>query len=254
MGSFVVPNYVVGWGNGSVNKRYSLFGNWTWYNSLSYTDSSNRVHQFNTEGGAFRVGTMPNGNNYFIAYFGTYMAIETINGISSERGSYFDPNSMLNIYYSLYETYPVIVNNAYAGESTTVIKSGVEVVETAKRVLGISGTNHFVWSSQISNSAVFDIPVSSYYPSNQMVLSSENSNMLLIPAGYSELVTNPITYIPINSNLSGPSEAATGDTVEVDVSFPDGYIYQETGVQVYNQNGVIPFNYVDGKITFTMPN
>lgn len=63
----------------------------------------------------------------------------------------------------------------------------------------------------------------------------------------------PITYIPINSTLSGPESASSGDTVNVSVSFSDGYIYQENGVQIYNQNGTIPFTYSDGQITFTMP-
>lgn len=70
---------------------------------------------------------------------------------------------------------------------------------------------------------------------------------------FSPVETIPITYIPINSSLNGPSSATSGDTVNVSVSFPDGYIYQEAGVQVYNQDGTIPFNYSDGQITFTMP-
>lgn len=63
----------------------------------------------------------------------------------------------------------------------------------------------------------------------------------------------PITYIPINSVLSGPESAASGETVNVSVSFPDGYIYQEQGVSVYNKDGAIPFTYDSGTLTFSMP-
>lgn len=65
--------------------------------------------------------------------------------------------------------------------------------------------------------------------------------------------TNPISYIPVNSILSGPSSASQGEIVNVDVSFPDGYIYQENGISVYDKNGKIPFTYSDGRLTFTMP-
>lgn len=65
--------------------------------------------------------------------------------------------------------------------------------------------------------------------------------------------TNPITYIPISSNLTGPSSASQGEIVNVNVSFPSGYIYQEKGISIYNKDGVIPFTYADGQITFTMP-
>lgn len=66
-------------------------------------------------------------------------------------------------------------------------------------------------------------------------------------------VKYPITYVPINSVLSGPESAASGETVNVSVSFPDGYIYQEKGVSIYNKDGAIPFTYTDGTLTFTMP-
>ena len=67
------------------------------------------------------------------------------------------------------------------------------------------------------------------------------------------VIQNPITYIPINSTLSGPESATSGETVNVSVSFPDGYIYQETGVSIYNKDGAIPFIYTDGTLSFTMP-
>lgn len=66
-------------------------------------------------------------------------------------------------------------------------------------------------------------------------------------------IERSITYIPINSTLNGPSSAVSGETVNVSVSFPDGYIYQEQGVSIYNKDGSIPFTYDNGTLTFTMP-
>lgn len=69
----------------------------------------------------------------------------------------------------------------------------------------------------------------------------------------------PITYIPINSTLYGPAQAADGDEVEVDVSFPDGYklkdVTQGSGISVYYDNGYIDFTYDEAtrKLRFIMP-
>jgi len=67
----------------------------------------------------------------------------------------------------------------------------------------------------------------------------------------------PITYIPINSTITGPTEAESGSIVIANVTFPDGYNIKHTGegggISVYNQDGAIPFSYENGQITFTMP-
>lgn len=65
----------------------------------------------------------------------------------------------------------------------------------------------------------------------------------------------PITYRMTNATHSGPSEAAVGDNVEVPLSFPEGYgiVNASTDAYVTNNGVLIPSQYANGKLSFTMP-
>lgn len=88
---------------------------------------------------------------------------------------------------------------------------------------------------------------------NPVITVFSSIDDLLLAVTNDTPATAPIIYVPIHSTLSGPESAASGETVNVSVSFPDGYIYQEKGVSIYNKDGVIPFTYTDGTLSFTMP-
>lgn len=67
--------------------------------------------------------------------------------------------------------------------------------------------------------------------------------------------TYPITYRLTNATSNGPSEAAVGDTVNVGLSFPEGYgiVNPSSDVYVTNNGVIVPSSYVNGTLTFTMP-
>lgn len=65
----------------------------------------------------------------------------------------------------------------------------------------------------------------------------------------------PITYRPTNCSFpNAPTEAEVGDTVNVHVTFPEGYgLVNESNIYVTNNGVVIPSTYSNGQLTFTMP-
>lgn len=65
----------------------------------------------------------------------------------------------------------------------------------------------------------------------------------------------PIVYRNTNCASSGPTEASVGDVVQVSYSFPDGYgiVNPSTDIYVTNNGVVVPSSYVNGTLTFTMP-
>lgn len=66
----------------------------------------------------------------------------------------------------------------------------------------------------------------------------------------------PITYRFTNCTASSaPDEAAIGDTITVPFVFPDGYgiVNPSSDVYVTNNGVVIPSQYSNGTLTFTMP-
>lgn len=65
----------------------------------------------------------------------------------------------------------------------------------------------------------------------------------------------PIQYQQTNCTLSGPDEAAIGDTVTVSCSFPEGYgiANPSSSILVTNNGVVVDYTYSNGVITFTMP-
>lgn len=68
-------------------------------------------------------------------------------------------------------------------------------------------------------------------------------------------VIYPITYQAVNADTSTcPVEAVVGDIVTVIPSFPSGYgIVNSNNIYVTNNGVVIPSNYSNGVLTFTMP-
>lgn len=65
----------------------------------------------------------------------------------------------------------------------------------------------------------------------------------------------PIQYQQTNCTLSGPNEAAIGDTVTVSCTFPEGYgiANPSSSILVTNNGVVVDYTYSNGVITFTMP-
>lgn len=68
-------------------------------------------------------------------------------------------------------------------------------------------------------------------------------------------VTFPITYRLTNATTTGPNEATIGDTVTVPLQFTEGYgiVNPTTDVYVTNNGVVVPSQYSNGVLTFTMP-
>ena len=69
-------------------------------------------------------------------------------------------------------------------------------------------------------------------------------------------VKYPITYRLTNSTApSAPIEAAVGDTVTVPFQFPSGYglVNPSSDVYVTNNGVIVPSQYSNGTLTFTMP-
>lgn len=110
--------------------------------------------------------------------------------------------------------------------------------------------------------------VSSLYRGYQVVLN--NGNVIVwqgpyredIPSGthiypsLDDLFTTlyTITYRDTNATHSGPVEAAVGDNIVVNYTFPDGYgIVNSSDIYVTNNGVVIPSTYADGTLRFTMP-
>lgn len=67
--------------------------------------------------------------------------------------------------------------------------------------------------------------------------------------------TFTITYRDTNCTHSGPDEASIGDTVTVSFQFTSGYgiVNPSSDVYVTNNGVVIPSQYSNGVLTFTMP-
>lgn len=69
----------------------------------------------------------------------------------------------------------------------------------------------------------------------------------------------PITYYPTNVTLNGPAEAAVGDTVNVNCTFPTGYTMKNPtsggDIRVTNNGVAVPYTWdnTNKRITFTMP-
>lgn len=68
-------------------------------------------------------------------------------------------------------------------------------------------------------------------------------------------LTYPITYRDTNAVHYGPTEGVPGDNVVVSYTFPDGYgiVNPSSDIYVTNNGVIIPSQYADGKLTFTMP-
>lgn len=71
-----------------------------------------------------------------------------------------------------------------------------------------------------------------------------------------EVINYPITYRLTNCTApSAPTEASVGDTVNVPLQFTTGYgiVNPSSDVYVTNNGVVVPSQYSDGVLTFTMP-
>lgn len=194
------------------------------YIKIPMTDSNimdaATVNNFGIDSGGYKFVCLLNNSAYIFRYGTSNLLF-----ISKSSGR-------VNVYWTIqpnYDSYTTI------GLTTQRVEGGISYIYTwvnrQEMYNALTELNVFNSLSECLNIA-FTLDYTPYYISD---------------------VKSPITYIPINSTLSGPESASSGETVNVSVSFPDGYIYQETGVQIYNQNGTISFTYSDGQITFTMP-
>lgn len=82
--------------------------------------------------------------------------------------------------------------------------------------------------------------------------SEEAARNALLP-----VITYPITYSSSNSTVSGPSEAAVGDTVTVSAVPDVGYGITDASTQILvtNNDVAVPYTWdaANQRITFTMP-
>lgn len=89
-----------------------------------------------------------------------------------------------------------------------------------------------------------------YSDINSLVTAILNDGIIPIASSY------PITYRLTNCTASSaPVEALVGETVNVTFSFSDGYgfINPSTDVYVMNNGVLVPSNYSNGVLSFTMP-
>ncbi len=65
----------------------------------------------------------------------------------------------------------------------------------------------------------------------------------------------PIVYRDTNCSHNGPDSSVVGDTVTVNYTFPEGYgiVNPSSDIYVTNNGIVVPSSYVNGTLTFTMP-
>lgn len=104
------------------------------------------------------------------------------------------------------------------------------------------------------------IPVCNYM-SNDFIGSSGQTQVIDMLLTSSLITINqtpsqyPIQYQQTNCTLSGPDEAAVGDTVTVSCTFPEGYgiANPSSSILVTNNGVAIDYTYSNGVITFTMP-
>lgn len=88
------------------------------------------------------------------------------------------------------------------------------------------------------------------YITNDDVFTSRSAFASAVSSG----IRYPITYQNVNCELSGPSEAAVGDSVSVVVTHGTNFTVSTSDVYVTNNGVSVPFTYANGTIAFTMPN
>lgn len=99
------------------------------------------------------------------------------------------------------------------------------------------------------------------FPTTQAISAFEPfdtyENALYALTHYSPIVSYPITYHYTNSTVSGPAEAAVGDTVTVSAVPDVGYGITDASTQIIvtNNDIAVPYTWdaVNQRITFTMP-
>lgn len=124
-----------------------------------------------------------------------------------------------------------------------------------------AGSNGFIVNTFDSVNSVYYTTIGFYF-GNSGDGSVIGDNMLRLFPTLQELLvafghysmTYSITYRDTNATHSGPAEAAVGDNVTVNYTFPDGYgIVNSSDIYVTNNGVLIPSTYADGTLTFTMP-
>ncbi len=145
---------------------------------------------------------------------------------------------------------------SYLMPSETVVVNNLDISPTI--IYQLFGGNMYVGSDSRRNFNGNYVYRPDYYMPPFSYISNSSWMVYFLLGGIQPL-QNPITYIPINSILSGPESAGAGEEVTVDVSFPDGYklknATQGSGISVRDQNGYVDFTYNETtrQIKFTMP-
>lgn len=252
----------------SFNSNIPIYGNYVWTNSFYIINSATNITTYYADSGYF-VAKIWAGNRPDLAevsYFGTgTYSITYSDGRIVSGGNIVTTNRDSLLTYRNYEAAPIYIDYNGGGVAYTESKITIrDVFNKAKSLLGITGDT-FYWSytqvevNKLSGINILSSPTdrNSTFPANYGNFNTSSFGVYSIGAGEITPITIPIIYIGVNSTLSGPESAFSGDTVTADVTFPDGYnikhIGDGGGISVYNQDGSIPFTYVDGKITFTMP-
>ena len=200
------------------------------------------------------------------------------------------PNGLINYTYGYYTQAPVYfirfdlnyLANYVTPESGNVLFWGGIVVSNYDNK--IAGVLQYMWASSYGGSAlngVLSIAGNDYYGRVESIqYSSSNftidsytgvfSNVDEMVGSDSELVSllrslnihpistsYPITYHYTNSTVSGPSEAAVGETVTVSAVPNAGYGITDatTQILVTNNDVAVPYTWdaANNSITFTMP-
>lgn len=115
----------------------------------------------------------------------------------------------------------------------------------------------------IRQPAIYTRQGPSYIPnvSIDIEASSQDDLVSFINANHFERATGPASTYPITYRLtnasasSAPIEATVGDTVNVPLTFPEGYgiVNPSADAYVMNNGVLVPSTYSNGVLSFTMP-
>lgn len=140
-------------------------------------------------------------------------------------------------------------NNPYNVATAYFTYSGVSTISSSP-IDTVYSTG--MWYSKINAYSDESLPQTREFLSAEAVLSAMNDG-IWTGAEY------PITYYPTNVNLNGPAQAAVGDTVNVNCTFPTGYTMKNPSpggdIRVTNNGVDVPYVWdsTNKSISFTMP-
>lgn len=144
-----------------------------------------------------------------------------------------------------------IIKSQFAGVTTYSVNSDSSGIITINNVQ-YYGMLYYISSRNFSGS---DVISSSFTVSGVYTILNTCEEAVIQSGVYG--IRQPITYRLTNCTApSAPTEAVIGDTVTVSLQFSSGYgiVNPSSDVYVTNNGVVVPSQYSNGVLTFTMPN